>query len=151
MTVGRIFTKIYIFISLSWVFSKTGKTRVSHRVKMMTRWPGRDRWRKWPGDPVTSGVLLKMEVGIHKGAWQRYPAYLWSLRWVYAVKKHGGWYTPYTRVYRQNTPLPVTQFRVWCGARCRAGSRRRRWLTYEAGVNGSGKEPLKLLNESQWW
>ena len=37
-----------------------------------------------------SGVLLQMEVGIRKGAWQRarrYPAYLWSLRWVYAVKK----------------------------------------------------------------
>ena len=39
---------------------------------------------------VVSGVLLKMEVGIRKRAWQRawrYPAYLWSLRWVYAVKK----------------------------------------------------------------
>ena len=48
MTVGRIFTKIYIFISLSWVFSKTGKTRVSYRVKMMTRWPGLERWPKWP-------------------------------------------------------------------------------------------------------
>ena len=39
---------------------------------------------------IASGVLLKMEVGIRKGAWQRdwrYPAYLWSLRWVYAVKK----------------------------------------------------------------
>ena len=47
------FQKIYIFISLSWVFSKTGKTRVSHRVKMMTRWPGRERWPKWPIDPVT--------------------------------------------------------------------------------------------------
>jgi len=37
-----------------------------------------------------SGVLLKMEVGIRKRAWQRdwrYPAYLWSLRWVCAVKK----------------------------------------------------------------
>jgi len=37
-----------------------------------------------------SGVLLKMEVGIPKGAWRRawrYPAYLWSLRWVYVVKK----------------------------------------------------------------
>ena len=33
-------------------FSKTGKTRVSHRVKMMTRWPGRERWPKWPTDPV---------------------------------------------------------------------------------------------------
>jgi len=33
MTVGRIFTKyICLFISLS----KTGKTRASHRVKMMT-------------------------------------------------------------------------------------------------------------------
>ena len=41
MTVGRIFTKIYIFISLSWAFLETifGKTRVSHRVKMMSRWP----------------------------------------------------------------------------------------------------------------
>jgi len=32
-----------------------------------------------------------MEVGISKGAWQtawRYPAYLWSLRWVYADKKN---------------------------------------------------------------
>ena len=31
-----------------------------------------------------------MEVGIRKRVWQRawrYPAYLWSLRWVYAVKK----------------------------------------------------------------
>jgi len=31
-----------------------------------------------------------MEVGICKGPWRRawrYPAYLWSLRWVYAVKK----------------------------------------------------------------
>jgi len=38
----------------------------------------------------TNGVLLKMEVGIRKGAWRRvwrYPAYLWSLRWIYAVQK----------------------------------------------------------------
>ena len=41
--------------------------------------------------PSCSGVLLKMEVGIRRRAWQRawrYPAYLWSLRWVYAVKKN---------------------------------------------------------------
>jgi len=39
---------------------------------------------------IISGALLKMELGICKGAWWRawrYPAYLWSLRWVYAVKK----------------------------------------------------------------
>jgi len=39
---------------------------------------------------MLSGVLLTMEVGIRKRAWRRawrYPAYLWSLRWVYAVKK----------------------------------------------------------------
>jgi len=54
MTVGRILIKTYIFISLSWAFLKTGKkTRVSHRVKIMTRWPGRERWPKWPIDPVT--------------------------------------------------------------------------------------------------
>jgi len=34
-------------------FSKTGKIRVSHRVKMMTRWPGRERWPKRPINPVT--------------------------------------------------------------------------------------------------
>ena len=34
-------------------FSKTGKTQVSHRVEMITRWPGRERWPKWPIDPVT--------------------------------------------------------------------------------------------------
>jgi len=40
--------------------------------------------------PMSSGVLLKIKVGIRKGAWRRsrrYPVYLWSLRWVYAVKK----------------------------------------------------------------
>jgi len=60
----------------------------------------RERWRKM--NPLYSGVLLKMEVGIRKGVWRRawrYPAYLWSLRWVYSVKKPGGWYTAYTRVY----------------------------------------------------
>ena len=39
---------------------------------------------------TSSGVLLKMEVGIRKRVWQtawRYRAYLSSLRWVYAVKK----------------------------------------------------------------
>ena len=39
---------------------------------------------------VPSGVMLEIEVGIRKQTWQRarrYPAYLWSLRWVYAVKK----------------------------------------------------------------
>ena len=43
-----------------------------------------------PGNLTVSVVLLKMEVGIRKRAWQRdwrYPAYLWSLRWVYAVKR----------------------------------------------------------------
>ena len=41
---------LYLYLGL---FSKTGNTRVSHRAKMMTRWPGRERWPKWPIDPVT--------------------------------------------------------------------------------------------------
>jgi len=41
---------IYLYIFILGFFSKTGKTRVSHRVKMMTRWIGRERW---PIDPVT--------------------------------------------------------------------------------------------------
>jgi len=36
MTVGRIFTKKYLYIFILGFFSKTGKTWVSHRVKMMT-------------------------------------------------------------------------------------------------------------------
>jgi len=54
---------------------------------------------------LPSGVLLKMEVGIRKRVWQRawrYRAYLWSLRWVYAIKKTleiGIWRIP------PNTPL----------------------------------------------
>ena len=42
------------------IFSKTGKTRVSHRVKMMTRWPRdpnvkddpNNQLTRWPSDPV---------------------------------------------------------------------------------------------------
>jgi len=51
---------------------------------------------------VTSGVLLKLEVGIRKRAWQRawrYPAYLWSEVSICCQKNPGGWYMPYTRVY----------------------------------------------------
>jgi len=75
--------------------------------------------RSLPNTIGSSGVLLKMEVGIRKGAWRRawrYPAYLWSLRWVYAVKKPGGWYTAYTRVYHpihhweEVVPLPVKHY-----------------------------------------
>ena len=59
---------------------------------------------------VISGVLLKMEMGIRKGAWWRawrYPVYLWSLRWVYAVKKTRRLvYGIYPRM-PPNTPLVV--------------------------------------------
>ena len=60
---------------------------------------------------VVSGVLLKMEVGIRKGAWRRawrYPTYLWSLRWVYAVKKPRRLvYAVYPRIPPPSTPLRV--------------------------------------------
>ena len=58
-----------------------------------------------------SGVLLKMEVGIRKRARQRdwrYPAYLWSLRWVYAVKK-----TPEVGIRR--IPAYTPQYTTDCG------------------------------------
>jgi len=35
------------------IFSKTGKTRVSHRVKMMTRSPGDPDVKDDPNDPLT--------------------------------------------------------------------------------------------------
>jgi len=44
---------IYLYIFILGFFSKMGKTRVSHWVKMMTWWPGRKRWPKWLIDPVT--------------------------------------------------------------------------------------------------
>jgi len=47
---SQIYISLYLYLGF---FSKTGKTRVSHRVKMMTRWPGRESWPKWPIDPVT--------------------------------------------------------------------------------------------------
>jgi len=51
-------------------------------------------------------------VGIRKGAWRRawrYPAYLWSLRWVYAVKKTRRLvYAVYPRI-PPNTPLIAGQ------------------------------------------
>jgi len=69
---------------------------------------------------IISGVLLKMEVGIRKGAWRRawrYPAYLWSLRWVYVVKKNPevgirriSAYTPqYTTVYYPDYRITARQ------------------------------------------
>jgi len=42
------------------ICSKIGKLeniQVSYRVTMMTRWPSRDRWPKWPIDPVTQFQL----------------------------------------------------------------------------------------------
>ena len=46
------FHKNIIYLYLRLLF-ENWKTRVSHRVKMMTRWPGRERWPKWPIYPVT--------------------------------------------------------------------------------------------------
>ena len=62
---------------------------------------------------ITSGVLLKMEVGIRKGLWRRawrYTANLWSLRWVYAVRK-----TPEVGIRRipAYTPQYTTGDNLW--------------------------------------
>ena len=66
---------IYLYIFILGFFSKTGKTRVTHRVKMITRWPGdpdvkddpndpNDPLTRWPNDPVpclTSSLGLSAE------------------------------------------------------------------------------------------
>ena len=49
------YISLYLYLGL---FSKTGKTRVSHRVKMMTRWQVTQTWKMtqmthWPGDSMT--------------------------------------------------------------------------------------------------
>ena len=59
MTVGRIFTKIYIFISLFWAFFRKPEKLGSHTRSewwpgdQVTRWPERERWPTWPIDPMT--------------------------------------------------------------------------------------------------
>jgi len=72
---------------------------------------------------LCSGVLLKLEVGIRKRAWQRAWRYMliydhWG---EYTLSKNpGGWYTPYTRVYPPpNTPLRLCLVAVVkeCGRR----------------------------------
>jgi len=81
---------------------------------------------------MDSGVLLKMEVGIRKGAWQRawrYPAYLWSLRWVYAVKRNpevGIRRIPpqYTTAYG---PEHRCSFFLWAKWRCKCYSPSSAW------------------------
>ena len=68
---------------------------------------------------VISGVMLEMEVGISKRVWQRawrYPAYLWPLRWVYAIKK-----TPEVGIRR--IPAYTPQYTTGCN------DRRVRWGT----------------------
>jgi len=58
-----------------------------------------------------------MEVGIRKREWRmawRYPAYLWSLRWVYAVKKTRRLvYAVYPRI-PPNTPLHTHKYMYVC-------------------------------------
>jgi len=44
---------IYLYIFILGFFRKPEKNQISHRVQMMTRWPGSERWPKWPIDPVT--------------------------------------------------------------------------------------------------
>ena len=67
-------------------------------------------------DDMPNGVLLKMEVGIRKGAWRRvwrYTAYLWSLRWAYAVKKTRRLvYAVYPRI-PPNTPLDMPPWQIY--------------------------------------
>ena len=69
-----------------------------------------------------------MEVGIHKRAWQRdwrYPAYLWSLRWVCAVKQKTRRlvYAVYPRIPPPNTPLITPNYPSCIELRKAAGSR----------------------------
>ena len=78
---------------------------------------------------MASGVLLKMEVGIRKGAWRRawrYPANLWSLRWVYTVRK-----TPEVGIRRipAYTPQYTTGYGVLRCARWRSRCCRNRTFT----------------------
>ena len=68
-------------------------------------------WLPWV--PLMFRVIGPMQwcIAKNRGGWRRvwrYSAYLWSLRWVYAIqKKPGGWYTAYTRVYPPNTTGPM--------------------------------------------
>jgi len=56
MTVGRIFTKIYIFISLSWAFFENRKNSghtPGQNDNPVTRTWKMTQMTHWPGDPMT--------------------------------------------------------------------------------------------------
>ena len=74
---------IYLYIFILGFFSKTGKTRVSQRVKMMTRWPGRERWPKWPIGPVTqwSSSMYAVQSTIYSAPDSVGPAVLTSVKY----------------------------------------------------------------------
>jgi len=100
-------------------------------------------------------VLLKMEVGIRKEAWRRawrYPAYLWSLRWVYAVKKTRKLvYAVYPRIPPPNTPLD-TAYRVWDAFMCFASYFCVHFRTKKTKIKSSLMDHLtsnSLLNSHQ--
>jgi len=53
MTVGRISQKKYIFISLSWAFSKTLGLTSGQNDDPVTRTWKMTQMTDWPGDPMT--------------------------------------------------------------------------------------------------
>jgi len=109
------------FVALALAFNALALTFNSRRTVVSGTWK---LWRssvenvtrgRLPRTTVCSGVLLKMEVGIRKRARQRdwrYPTYLWSLRWVYAVKK------PQRLVYAVYPRIPPPPIHHWLCVIC---------------------------------
>ena len=101
-------------------------------------------------DSTGSGVLLKMEVGIRKGAWRRawrYPASLWSLRWVYAVKKTRRLvYAVYPRIPPQYTTAyreRLTSSACYCRKNCQ--------FFLHVQAPGGARAPVPHSWWRQWW
>jgi len=88
-----------------WAFSsKTGNTRVTHRVKMMTRWPGRERWPKWPIDPVAQwpSSMSAVRLSLRPSVTSRLCRNDWANL---ANFQHGGFLPPIPHCVQENLDI----------------------------------------------
>ena len=61
-------------------FRKLEKLPVSHRVKMMTLWPGCERWPKWHGDPMTHFHVWSLYVCTDIWSVRAFRAQTWAVK-----------------------------------------------------------------------
>jgi len=156
MTVGRIFTKnIYLYIFILGFFSKTGKTRVSHQVEIMTRWPDvkddpNDPLTQWTNDPVP--CLVPVAVRLVANCYTPF-TFIFTFKWFLGphLKRHLSKADPFSnnKLTCQSAGIRSAFYTTSCG-----GDRRtiitemRRTLNTDKLLNNSGATRLPTGHES---